>query len=467
MIVRSHFSSNIRVLLVYPRFRLPSGDPPLGIAYIASALIETGKVDVRIFDATFSPSMGRAVTAIKEFDPDIVGIYVDTFMYNDAIAIAGAAKQLGKFVVTGGPHATVMPETLTQYADIIVIGEAEQTFVEIIEKYDDRDFGTIQGIFYKEGKNDVKTADRITYLDLDSIKSPAFELLDMKSYTSRWHYLDSVDTRLRGTNLIGSRGCPFDCTYCQPTLRCMFGTVIRSRSPENIVEEIKRLKHRYHLDSFFFHDDTFTVDKNRLITLCEQILKADLKIFWGCNSRVDTVDRDLMEIMYSAGLRKLHLGAESGCQRILDTIYNKAITTEQVRHVTEMAKDVGVRCFCFFILGAPSETREEIRRTIDFACSLPIDEVSFSILTPLPGTEIFRSMRADSRYSVSTEFSDFNYYSKRAFNDPDLPAWQVKFCQFLAHLRFYTDNKRWPYLLNHFKSAGGIKKLARKVVRSF
>jgi radical SAM superfamily enzyme YgiQ (UPF0313 family) len=247
----------------------------------------------------------------------------------------------------------------------------------------------------------------------------------------------------------------------------MFGTRIRYRSAENILSEIRYLQKNYRIDSFFFHDDTLTVDRSRLFALCDAIRESGLKIFWACNTRVDTIDREMLTAMYSAGLRKIHVGAESGSQRILDGIYHKKITTGQVRSVAAMAKEIGVHCFCFFILGAPTETRAELWQTIRFACSLPIDEASFSILSPLPGTEIGEMISSDARYTVSTDFSDFNYHSKRTFNDPGLSGLYIKTAQVAALILFYIHYRRWGYVLSHFSSTNAIRKLIRKVARFF
>jgi len=455
-----------RVLLVYPRFRLPTGDPPLGLAYIASCLISSGIAEVRIADATFHPSLHYITSAITEFDPDIVGIYVDTLMSNDAMAVARTAKQREKFVVVGGPHATVMPESLIGEADIVVIGEGELAFLDIVERYPDRDFAAIPGIWYKSGDDMMKTAPRVMFADLDTLSFPAFDMLDMGPYLHRWHYLDCLDIGLKGTNLLGSRGCPFECTYCQPTLKSLFGNNIRYRSADNIVSELALLQNRYGISSFFFHDDTLTIDRNRLVALCEAILHAGLKIQWGCNTRVDTVDRYLVAFMYAAGLRKFHVGAESGSQRILDDIYNKRITLEQVRHAVAIAKEAGVHVLCFFVLGAPSETIQEIRKTATFARSLQIDEATFSILTPLPGSDIRNRIASDATYELCNDFSDYNYYSRRVFTDPHLSNSVLKLAQLMALVGFYGRHDRLTYILRHLSSIKGFKKLVRKVARS-
>lgn len=454
-------------MLVHPRLRVPTGDPPLGIAYVASALVASGRADVGIADGATLRSRQSVLEAVAAFRPDVVGIYVDTLMIADAVAVATAAARLGAFVVMGGPHATVCPETLAACSDAIVIGEGERAMVEIVERYRDRALHEVEGIWFRDGDGEtVRTPSRKTFADLDSLPFPALDLLDMRSYLARWHYLDCVDVGLRGTNLVTSRGCPFQCTYCQPCLRLLFGSAVRHRSPENVVEELRQLRTRYGISSFFFHDDTLTIDKRRVLALCEAIRRADLDIAWGCNSRVDTLDRETLLAMRGAGLRKLHVGAESGSQRILDDVYGKAIRVEQVRELTATASELGVHCLAFFILGAPGETREELRQTIDLACSLPIGEATFSILAPLPGSAIRERIARDPLSELSDDPADYNYYSRRAFRDPALSGTALKLRQLEALLRFYLGPRRRRYLLSHLTSVSGLRKLRRKIARS-
>lgn len=460
-------SERTRVMLVHPRLRVPTGDPPLGVAYVAAALAASGRTEVRIADGSAHRSLRSLIGGIAAYRPDVVGIYVDTLMLTDAVAVASAAAKLGAFVVTGGPHATVCPEALAACSDAIVIGEGERAMVEIVERFRDRALDEVAGIWFQGRDGElVKTPPRRAFADLDTLPFPALDLLDMRPYLERWHYLDCVDVGLRGTNLVTSRGCPFRCTYCQPCLKLLFGSAIRHRSPENVVEELRQLRTRYGISSFFFHDDTLTVDRRRVLALCDAIRRADLDIRWGCNSRVDTLDKETLRAMKAAGLRKLHVGAESGSQRILDDVYEKAIRVEQVRELTANAAELGVNCLAFFILGAPGETREELRQTIDLACSLPISEATFSILAPLPGSSIRERVARDPLSALSDDPADYNYYSRRAFRDSALSGAAVKRYQLEALLRFYVGPRRRRYLLSHLTSVGGLRKLRRKIARS-
>jgi anaerobic magnesium-protoporphyrin IX monomethyl ester cyclase len=456
----------LKVCLIYPRFKIPTGDPPLGLAYLASSLRARTSAEVRIIDATFHPAPGYVISALKELQPDITGIYSDTPMHAAAVGLAKTAKQLGSFVVAGGPHPTLLPETAIDSADLVVIGEGERALPQIVERFADKDFKNVPAIWYKNGDEIIKTPAAPVPLRLDDLPLPAFDLLEMPEYIRRWHYLDCFDMNLRGTNIIGSRGCPFNCTYCQPSLRLIFGPGCRYRSAENILEEIQYLQRRYGLNAIFFHDDTLTANRPLVETLCAALARSGCRVYWGCNTRADTIDRELMEKMHAAGLRKFHLGIESGSQRILDEIYRKKTNLSQVRQVVAQARQAGIRTFGFFILGAPTETRSELKQTIKLANSLALDEASFSILTPMPKTRIHDLIAQNARYRIARDLSLYNYYSKRVYFDPDLPDNYIKLMQLWALILFYTSPKRWRYLLKHFTSLNGLKKLIEKIRRS-
>ncbi|MBM4047352.1 MAG: radical SAM protein, partial [Planctomycetes bacterium] len=257
---------------------------------------------------------------------------------------------------------------------------------------------------------------------------------------------------------------PFGCTYCQPTLRRLFGPKLRMRSPENVVAELAELKARYGVDGVFFHDDTLTARREWVLEFCDRLERERLSLLWACNTRANTLDEALMRRMHSAGLRNIHLGIESGCERILRDVYRKGIEPEEVRGVVDCAKRVGVTVLGFFMLGAPTETASEVERTIRFARSLRLDEATFAITSPLPGTYLHDRIAGDG-YRMSANLADFDYYSHRAFEDPKLPYAKLKLLHLKALLLFYLHPYRWRYILRHLVSVAGWRKLIQKVRR--
>ena len=440
----------MKVCLVFPRFRYITGDPPLGLAYIAGYIRQ--KADVFIIDTTFNPSLSFVRDSLTRIKPEIVGIYSDTIMYSDACTVARIAREQGSLVVIGGPHASVMPETFLDVANIVVTGEGERAMWKIINDYTSLKYNHTSHIWHG-----------FTYGHLDYLPLPARELLDMKRYVRSWYYLDSISTRLRGTNLVASRGCPFQCTFCQPGLRKIFGERIRERSPESVMGEIEHLISEYSINAIFFHDDTFTLRKKWVFKLCDLLESKTPKLLWACNTRADTIDEELMGRMRQAGLRCIHLGIESGSQRILDEVYHKGITLAQVRKVCDIARKYKVSVLGFFMLGAPGEKVEETEATIRLARSLPIQEATFSITCPLPGTLLYDNMLQEHR--LSEDFSDYNYYSKRPFDDGILNFRRLKYLQRKALLTFYLHPRRWGYIWKHLSSPSGIRKVITKVRR--
>ncbi len=460
--------AKIKATLTFPRFKYVSGDPPLGICYIASYLRQHEDAEVSILDTTFNHSMRYCKEFLEEKSPDIVGVFVDTLMFNDALEVINLAKQMGAFTVAGGPHATILPCTLVDAADVVVTGEGERTFTHIARALNHGwDMSDIPGICYKKNGKIIENDPACSQEPLDSLPFPAIDLLDMKDYLKYWYYLDCVDMGLKGTTMITSRGCPFGCTYCQPTLNNIFGRKLRHRSPLNVVSEMKFLNKNYGINAIFFHDDTMTVNKEWILEFCNLLEDARLDMLWGCNSRMNTIDSQVLERMHKVGLRNIHFGIESGSQKTLDEVYKKGIKLEDVSEKLKLTKHMGIHTFGFFMLGAPEETREDIKRTIDFAVSLDLDEASFSITNPLPGTHLYDMVAQDERYSISEDYSDFDYYRNRAWTNGFLSPQKLKDYQRKALLRFYLHPKRFGYMRRHFTSKAGAVKLCNKLRRFF
>ncbi len=457
--------AKINICLLFPRLKYISGDPPLGIGYIASYLKKTLRnVNVSIIDATFMRSLKAVLKTIKESSPDILGIYADAVMMKDTLTIAEWARNNKLYTVVGGPQATVLSEAFAGHADVIVRGEGEFIFAEIVRSYGMKDLSHIPDIWWRKDGEIRKNPPRDHFLPWDEIPFPERGLFPMEKYLDYWNYLDAINPRLCGTTMITSRGCPFSCSYCQPTIRTMFGKTIRSRSPANVVEEIRTLKERYHIDGVFFHDDTFTAHASWIKEFCRELEHDTLPILWGCNSRIDTVNDDMLKMMHRAGLRKIHFGIESGSQRILDTVYHKDLNIEKIREVVSSTRKAGIHTMGFFMLGAPSETEQDIRKTISFAKNLPLEEASFFLTTPLAGTYLHDMILNDQTYRIPLPYEDFDYYTHYCIQG-GIGRTRIKFLQIKAFLFFYLHPSRIRYIIKYVFSVRGIKKLFNKIVR--
>lgn len=442
----------VKVALVFPRFRYPTGDLPLGIAYIASSLLKNTNAEVKMIDTTFFESYDEVEEIFRQDNFDFVGISLMTPMIKDAKKVMAIAKKYNPSckIVLGGPHPTAMPEeSLKLGADAVVIGEGEFTFSEIVNN---NSFKDVKGVFYKDGDNVIKNEPRAPIENLDDVPFPAWHMFPVEKYFKYWFQLDSVSYNLKGMNLMTSRGCPYRCSYCQPTLALVFGKKVRRRSVENVIAELKELKEKYGINAFNFDDDTFNVDKEWVRQLCRRMIEEKLSLTWGCLTRANLVDRELFAAMKEAGLRKVFFGVESASQRVLDEVFQKGITIEQVKNAAKTLKGLGLKVQCFFMLGAPTETVDEINTTINFARKLNVDEATFSITTPLPGTSLFSRCQKD----INIPVEDFDYYKTYAFTNytqKEMDRFKRK-----AFLSFYLSPKRWNYLFNMCSSVHGIKK---------
>ena len=457
----------MKIALVFPRFKYPSGDPPLGIAYIASVLKEKAGIDAEIIDTTFfRGDKHQFIDERFSGEPyDLVGISCMTTMINDGLDIARTIKSHHRetIIIFGGPHPTVMPEeTLASpYVDAVCIGEGEETFCELVRNKGD--FKGIDGIWYKGEEDDViKNDPRKPIDDLDSLPFPALDLLPMEKYFQYWFQLDSVARNLKGVNILASRGCPYRCSFCQPTLSRLFGKKIRKRSPENITREIEYWKERHGINAVMFTDDTLTVDRNWVNELCSLFLHRNLDIIWGCNARVDLAAKDLFAKMKEAGLRKVFMGIESGSQRVLTDIYDKMITHEKVFRAVATAKSLGLRIQGYFMIGAPTETEEEIMKTIRLARDLDIDEATFSITTPLPGTSLYDR----TREYISEDITDLDYYSRSLYNEKvSLGQKRLNRLKKKAFSAFYLSPRHIGYTIRSFAGITAAKRSLMKLRR--
>jgi radical SAM superfamily enzyme YgiQ (UPF0313 family) len=360
-------------------------------------------------------------------------------------------------IVVGGPHATVMPEetiSAVPEIDILVVGEGEEVLPKILKGEKLRD---IPNLFYRDGGVIKSTPRQMPAFHLDTLPFPALEMLPMEKYIGSWFQVEPY----RGTSIITSRGCPYVCTFFQPTLRYIFGDKIRQRTPQNVIDELKQLKQKFGIEAFMFQDDTFNCNELWVEEFCRLMIEQQVGLMWGCNVRANLAKEAQLAMMKKAGLRKINIGLESASQRILDEIYNKKITLEQARGAIAAAKRVGLEVQGYFILGAPTETEDEIKKTINYAVNLDIDTATFSICTPLPKTYLYENTK-DSIVSGS----EFDYYRKSIFRQG--VALNQNFLDYYrrrAILSFYLHPRRVLKMIKLAFTRGGLHRLFLKLKR--
>jgi anaerobic magnesium-protoporphyrin IX monomethyl ester cyclase len=457
-----------KVLLVFPRFKYPSGELPTGLATIASYLRQAlPDLDLTLLDTSFQPSFDHVEHVLSLAKPDITGIFMDILMATDALRVAQIAKKHGSTVIAGGPHATMMPGEVLSHdcIDAVCIGEGERTLQDYIQTfYEDKCFERVQGIWFKINGNVHKTPPRQFINDIDQLPSPAFDLFDMESYVKNFFQLDSVDPRLRGVSMTVSRGCPYHCTFCQPTVQTIMGKKVRIRKPESVIADIQHLQRQYKIDAFYFADDLIAVVPGWLARFCELLKNENIHLAWACNTRADTMDYKTMKLMKSAGLVKIKVGIESISERIRNGLYNKKIKDSDINRLLDNARKLNIQVKGFFMLGAPTETAEEVWQTITFAVNSSLSEALFSVTTPFPGSRLHEYVVAKG-WQLPSRLKDYNYHqvNRPRMSRDEISPLRLAVYKKIANLYFYLHPTRISITLNYFKNLKGIRKIFLKM----
>jgi len=415
--------------------------PPLGLAYIAAVAEQAGH-EVRIID---SPTLGLSneelISRIVNYKPEVLGIGATTLGYADALGIiAGVRARLPRtFIVMGGPHVTFTDEeTLRECPalDAVVRGEGEETFKELLDVLSSRgDLSRVAGLTYRDGERILRNQDRPFIKDLDSVPFPAFHLLPMEKY-----YM------VRGMPfacMMSSRGCPFRCSFCSSS--SLFGKTWRFRSAENVVAEMEYLKKRYGIRQVEIVDDTFTVNRSRVHKICDLLIKKNLGLTWATTARVGSFDEELARKMKKAGCVSLYLGFESASQRVLDSLC-KGIKLEQAWKTMETVRRVGLETVGSFIIGSLADTVKSIRKTIRFARALSPNYAQFTLLTPYPGTPLYKEAK-ERGLITSKDWSRFTILEP-VLKHPTIPAKILRRYLNWAYISFYL---RPRYILQEIR----------------
>lgn len=373
----------MRCLLINPFYPLSENpSPPLGLAYLAAALEKSG-AEVEILDHVVFPYIeSEFQEKLAAFAPDIVGATAVTMTFDWAIRCIQSAKLCcpGCVTVMGGPHVTFCAEETLGACpelDIAVLGEGEETLVEIAEEAGkDRDWKRIPGLVYRREGRAVSTGQRSRPVDVNSLSPPARHLLALGRYRALGMPI----------SMTTSRGCPYHCIFCVG--RKMVGAKVRYRDPVRVVDEMAILA-GYDFCQINVADDLFTANSRHCLAVCDEILKRNLKVKWTSFARVDTVSLPVLKKMKEAGCQAVSFGIESGNPEILKTI-RKGITLDQVIEAVKMCNEAGLLPHGSFILGLPGETPETLEQTLAFGEELKKLGVSygFHLLAPFPGTEV-------------------------------------------------------------------------------
>jgi magnesium-protoporphyrin IX monomethyl ester (oxidative) cyclase len=429
---------------------------PLGLAYVA-AMLETHGYTVSILDAIaenfnqvskLSESdtnlyyIGMSFEEIREYvkekRPDIVGITIPfTAQSQSAFKVAGIVKKVNEDIITiaGGPHASVNPIDCLKHAiDFIIIGEGEYSSLELVREIENQKpilnkaaYKNIKGIAFLDGGKPYITPRRPPILDLDLLPHPARHLLPMKKYfKAQKEHRYSRHISERNVSVFTSRGCPFNCIFC--SIHLTMGKKWRGRSPKNVVDEIEHLIKKYTVTYIEFEDDNITFDRNRMKQISDEIIRRGLQFKWRTPNgvRADTLDEELLKKMKAAGCEELWFAPESGVQRVIDEVINKRIKLDKIIENINICLKIGIKVNCFFVIGLPGETKEEIKKTLTLAQKLKKKGVGgiINMAIPLYGTRLYKIAR-EKEYLRNTTDEDLLYNNTLYMDTPEFTAEEV------------------------------------------
>ena len=433
-------------------------NPPLGILLVAAYLLEHTDHDVEVLDAQVERLDYSGIEArIARARPDVVGVTAMTFTLVDVMKTIQAVKQARAEakVVVGGPHAHLFPkETIgIEQVDFVVMGEGELTFAELLDCIDaPARLREVQGLAFYDGEELVNTGHRPLIEDLDALPFAARHLTPYQDYSSLLMKRDPV------TTVFTSRGCPFQCTFCD---RPNLGKRFRVRSSKDVVDELEACT-KMGIHEFLIYDDTFTCQKQRVLDICREIRRRKLDIGFDVRSRVDTLNEEMIEELALAGCAGIHYGVEAGAKRILKVL-QKGITIERVEEVFKITRKHGIPILAYFMIGNPSETREEIETTFSVVNRLNPDYMHMTILTPFPGTQLY----LDGLQRGVFERDHWQEYAQRPTEEFEPPHWPENFTKpelnellVRGYKKFYL---RPSYILKralHMRSLAEFKKKA-------
>lgn len=398
--------------LVYPYFRTSSSVQhlfhPLGIASLSSQLKMLG-ITVTQYDCTFS-SFEEISNQIIAQKPAIVGIYIMATLSRNALHLLRLLrpKLPNTLFVAGGPLPTLYPERFSQKFDVVFKGESDGIFSKFCSDYltnADRnnfsrklDFLTYPGIYLRTASSTIQQPPiHHDQRFIDSLPIPDRTQTDHELYQEIWFNKIGY----KPATILLTRGCPYQCDFCS---KPVFGNHFRKRSLKSVFDEIADIKHHGY-NQLWIADDSFTLDYDYLSGFCLEMIERNTGISWTCLSRVDVPDPDIMHLMRRAGCVKVYLGLESGDNETLGLMKKRATVEDGIR-ATYNFNDAGIKVGAFFIVGYPGETIESVERTFSLAQSLPLDEISFNVPYPLPGSPLFsrlRGLNSDDDWDIENE----------------------------------------------------------------
>lgn len=361
--------------------------PPLGILYISAFLKQHG-VDVGIFDSTFARRSDFESRLRKE-RPAAVGIYANMLTRVSVLGLIEVCRRSGIPVVVGGPDpANYAEEYLRCGADVVVIGEGEETLLELLPKLgkSGSDLNGVQGVVFSRDGDTIRTEARPKIRDLDSLPFPDRAAIPIRQYLEVWR-----NHHGRGAlSLITARGCPYTCRWCSHSV---FGYSYRTRSPENVADEIESVLDQYKPEMLWYADDVFTIHRRWLLAFHRELQRRGIQVPFETISREDRLDEEIVETLASMGCYRLWIGSESGSQTVLDAM-DRRTNASRVREMVACLQRHGIRAGMFIMLGYEGEEPEDIHETVDHVRRSAPDDLLTTIAYPIKGTPYYEAVQS-------------------------------------------------------------------------
>lgn len=405
--------------LVKPRFLAPSTEPPLGLLYLAAHL-ELNGIEVEVLDNILLSLPTETLSrTVLQLHPDLIGLTANSVTFPSAAELAASLKDQAPGVTTvlGGPQVSIDPKRCIESPgiDFAVRGDGELPLLQIVQNLGNPDaLSSVKGILFKHNDAVIQTELPSQSTDLDTLPLPARHKIPLERYPRvQPARLDVAPV----DNICASRGCVYKCTYCSVTRIC--NKAYRSRDPVNVVDEIQFLMSNFGTKAINFYDDNFTMNRGRILTLCDEILRRGINVKWICMTRPDLVDAELLHSMKRAGCESIAFGIETGSQRLLDFM-KKGLTLDQIKTAVRLCKDAKIQTHAYFMFGIPIETRMDYFRTLKLMIELNLDGINTCHYIAFPDSDLYQYVRTNGLYKeewqgiLFPQTSRISYYETKA-----------------------------------------------------
>lgn len=442
--------------------------PPLGLGYIASALKIKGGHSVLLYNANRDrlPKVKSFYDFLIKAKPQIVGIQLYSFDLVIVKEYLRCAKAIDKNTITviGGPHPSALPdETMVYFGsdlDFIIMGEGEKSFCSLADYIENKkkSWDKISGLVWRDAEGKIVKNNKELIQDINELSWPDWELINPRSYP--FSPFDAFSKYPPATPILVSRGCPVNCNFCAVKVVC--GTQLRYRDIDDVIAEIKYLRDKFGVKEITIQDDNFTFSKKITLEFCQKVQPLNMR--WNCldGLRIDSIDDELIKAMKEAGCHAAAVGIESGSQKILEDM-NKKLKIDLVFDKINILARHKIRTSGLFILGYPTEKREDILKTIEFAKRLPLDRASFSSFIPLPGSAIYSELRKQGKLY---DFENMSYCKVTESFTPHIPKIELELLMKKAISSFYLRPVVLLKIIQDTTSFFYIRNLVKKFLKN-